>query len=225
MMEKLEDILKKDPIIGTAKANDIKNSPANIDDYYSLQAVTHMPIGKTNDYFEKLEKVIDSLNRKARVQFREAFAEIKDYFADFVEELFGGGRGKMELTADPILEAGVKIEVQPPGEKIKTMSALSGGEKSLASIAFLFALFEYSPTPFCFLDEVDAPLDPDNVSQMINLLHRYSTETQFVIITHNKITMQAASQLFGITMEESGVSTVVGLDLPEAEEWREEAVS
>ncbi|GEM_PF-4544561 len=174
---------------------------------------------------EKLEKVIDSLNRKARVQFREAFAEIKDYFADFVEELFGGGRGKMELTADPILEAGVKIEVQPPGEKIKTMSALSGGEKSLASIAFLFALFEYSPTPFCFLDEVDAPLDPDNVSQMINLLHRYSTETQFVIITHNKITMQAASQLFGITMEESGVSTVVGLDLPEAEEWREEAVS
>ncbi len=173
---------------------------------------------------EKLEDVISRLNRKARVQFREAFAEIKDYFADFVEELFGGGRGKMELTADPILEAGVKIEVQPPGEKIKTMSALSGGEKSLASIAFLFALFEYSPTPFCFLDEVDAPLDPENVSQMINLLHRYSSETQFVIITHNKITMQAASQLFGITMEESGVSTVVGLDLPEAEEWREEAV-
>ncbi len=173
---------------------------------------------------ERLEDIIDRLNHKAREQFLEAFREIQEYFADFVTELFGGGHGKLELTEDPVLNSGVKIEVEPPGENLKTMSALSGGEKTLVAIAFQFALFEYHPTPFCFLDEVDAPFDDENVSQLINLIHRYCSETQFVMITHNKITMQAASQLYGITMEESGVSTVVALDLPEAESWREEAV-
>lgn len=165
---------------------------------------------------EKLETMIQRLNEKARDRFREAFSEIRGYFSDFVSELFRGGEGRLGLTDDPVLESGVTVEVEPPGEKLKTMSALSGGEKSLAALAFLFALFERKPTPFCFLDEVDAALDDENVEQFIGLLDRYKQRTQFVIVTHNKGTMQAASQLYGVTMEESGVSSVVRMDLEEA---------
>ncbi|MFB6356310.1 MAG: hypothetical protein ABEJ65_07330 [bacterium] len=131
----------------------------------------------------------------------------------------------MSLTDDPILEAGVDLEIQPPGEKLKSLSALSGGEKTLAAISFLFALFERKPTPFAFLDEVDAPFDDENVAQFVNLLKRYKERTQFVIITHNKSTMQAASQLYGVTMEESGVSDIVHIDLEQAERMREEVAA
>ncbi|MGM0381417.1 MAG: hypothetical protein ACQEP7_05475, partial [bacterium] len=170
---------------------------------------------------EKLEKVIRRLNDRARQQFKEAFAEIQEYFQEMVKELFGGGGGQLSLTEGSVLEAGVTLEIEPPGEKLKTMSALSGGEKSLAALALLFALYERKSTPFCFLDEVDAPLDDDNVSQFINLLHRYSDETQFVVITHDKLTMQAASQLYGVTMEESGVTTMVRIDLEKADNYHE----
>ncbi len=171
---------------------------------------------------EKLEKVIRRLNDRARQQFREAFSEIQEYFQELVGELFGGGTGHLNLTEGSVLEAGVTLEIEPPGENLKTMSALSGGEKSLAALALLFALYERKSTPFCFLDEVDAPLDDDNVSQFVNMLHRYSEETQFVVITHDKITMQAASQLYGVTMEESGVTTVVNIDLDRADQYREQ---
>lgn len=170
---------------------------------------------------EKLESLIDRLNNKARKQFLEAFSEIQNYFEEFVSELFQGGRGSIELTDDPVLESGVKIEIEPPGEKLRTMSALSGGEKTLGALAFLFALYERKSTPFCFLDEVDHPLDDENVNQFINLLSRYRERTQFIIITHNKLTMQATDKLFGVTMEESGVTSIVPMELEDAESLRE----
>lgn len=170
---------------------------------------------------DKLESLIDRLNDKARTQFREAFDEIQDYFEDHIEELFQGGRGTMELTEGPVLEAGVKFEIEPPGEQLRNMSALSGGEKTLGALAFLFALYERKSTPFCFLDEVDHPLDDENVHQFIRLLSRYRDKTQFIVITHNKLTMQATDKLFGITMEESGVTSIVPMELEEAEDLRE----
>jgi chromosome segregation protein len=173
------------------------------------------------DSCRKLGDMIRRLNARARQQFREAFSEIQDYFQDFVSELFKGGTGRLALTEGPVLEAGVNVEIEPPGEKLKTMSSLSGGEKTLAAIAFLFALFERKASPFCFLDEVDAPFDDENVAQLIGLLNRYSSDTQFVIITHNKSTMQAAEQLYGVTMEESGVTSIVRIDLSSADSFRE----
>jgi chromosome segregation protein len=173
------------------------------------------------DSCDKLESLIDRLNDKARTQFREAFDEIQDYFEDHIEELFQGGRGSMELTEGPVLEAGVKFEIEPPGEQLRTMSALSGGEKTLGALAFLFALYERKSTPFCFLDEVDHPLDDENVHQFIRLLSRYRDKTQFIVITHNKLTMQATDKLFGITMEESGVTSIVPMELEDAEDLRE----
>jgi chromosome segregation protein len=170
---------------------------------------------------DKLESLIDRLNTKARKQFLEAFSEIQSYFEEFVAELFQGGNGSIELTDDPVLEAGVEIQIEPPGEQLRTMSALSGGEKTLGALAFLFALYERKSTPFCFLDEVDHPLDDENVNQFVQLLSRYRERTQFIIITHNKLTMQATDKLFGVTMEESGVTSVVPMDLDEAESLRE----
>jgi chromosome segregation protein len=169
----------------------------------------------------QLESLIDRLNDKARKQFREAFDEIQDYFEDHIEELFQGGRGTMELTDDPVLQAGVKFEIEPPGEQLRTMSALSGGEKTLGALGFLFALYERKSTPFCFLDEVDHPLDDENVHQFIRLLSRYREKTQFIVITHNKLTMQATDKLFGVTMEESGVTSIVPMELEDAEDLRE----
>lgn len=171
---------------------------------------------------DKLDRMIRRLNYRARTQFKEAFEEIQGYFEDFIQELFNGGEGRLGLTDDPVLDAGVTLEIQPPGEKLKSLSALSGGEKNLSALAFLFALFERKATPFAFLDEVDAPFDDENVAQFISLIDRYSDRTQFVIITHNKATMQAASQLYGVTMEESGVSSLVSVELKEAESLREQ---
>ncbi len=168
----------------------------------------------------QLERLIDRLNRRAREQFREAFEEIQGHFERYVGDLFQGGEGHLRLSDDPVLEAGVHLEVQPPGERLQQMSALSGGEKSMAAIAFLFALFERKTTPFCFLDEVDAALDDQNLAQFVQLLHRFEEETQFIIITHKKITMQSAAQLYGVTMAESGVSEIVGIEMDEAEQFR-----
>lgn len=170
---------------------------------------------------DKLESLIERLNDKARNQFLEAFAEIQGYFEEFVAELFNGGDGSIELTDGPVLEAGVEIEIEPPGEQLRTMSALSGGEKTLVALAFLFALFERKSSPFCFLDEVDHPFDDENVNQFVQLLSRYRERTQFIVITHNKLTMQAADRLFGVTMEESGVTSIVPMELEEAESLRE----
>ena len=130
-------------------------------------------------------------------------------------ELFGGGTAKLELTDEDILESGIRITAQPPGKKLQNMMQLSGGEKALTAIALLFAIQNLKPSPFCLLDEIEAALDDSNVKRFAQYLHKLSRETQFIVITHRRGTMMAADVLYGITMQEKGVSTQVSVNLIE----------
>ena len=130
--------------------------------------------------------------------------------------LFGGGHAYLEMTGDDLLETGVSIMARPPGKRNSTIHLLSGGEKALTAVALVFAIFKLNPAPFCILDEVDAPLDDTNTGRFSELLKQMSTEVQFIFITHNKITMEIAHQLLGVTMFEAGVSRLVSVDVDEA---------
>ena len=151
-----------------------------------------------------------------RNQFIEKFQEIKVEFDKVFKELFGGGRGTLELEEDAdILEAGIRIISQPPGKKLQNMMQLSGGEKALTAISLLFAIQNLKPSPFCLLDEIEAALDDSNVDRYAKYLHKLTKNTQFIVITHRRGTMAAADRLYGITMQEKGVSTLVSVDLIE----------
>ena len=162
---------------------------------------------------QSLMKVITELDNGMRTQFTAKFEEIKVEFDKVFKELFGGGRGTIELVEDEdILEAGIIIVSQPPGKKLQNMMQLSGGEKALTAIA-LFAIQNLKPSPFCLLDEIEAALDDSNVGRYANYLHKLTKHTQFIVITHRRGTMAAADRLYGITMQEKGVSTLVSVDL------------
>lgn len=163
---------------------------------------------------EELEKIIEELDTGMRRQFEEKFAEIRAEFDKVFKELFGGGRGNLELMEDEdILEAGVQIIAQPPGKKLQNMMQLSGGEKALTAISLLFAIQNLKPSPFCLLDEIEAALDDSNVDRFAGYLHKLTKNTQFIVITHRRGTMVAADRLYGITMQEKGVSTLVSVNL------------
>ena len=165
---------------------------------------------------DTLIKVIDELDTGMRTQFVEKFQEIKVEFDKVFKELFGGGRGTLELEEEvDILEAGIKIISQPPGKKLQNMMQLSGGEKALTAISLLFAIQNLKPSPFCLLDEIEAALDDSNVDRYAKYLHKLTKNTQFIVITHRRGTMAAADRLYGITMQEKGVSTLVSVDLIE----------
>ena len=165
---------------------------------------------------ESLMKVVAELDEGMRVQFTTKFEEIKVEFDKVFKELFGGGRGTIELVeGEDILEAGILIISQPPGKKLQNMMQLSGGEKALTAIALLFAIQNLKPSPFCLLDEIEAELDDSNVGRYANYLHKLTKHTQFIVITHRRGTMSAADRLYGITMQEKGVSTLVSVDLIE----------
>ena len=167
---------------------------------------------------EALLKIIEELDRGMRVQFLEKFKEIQAEFDQVFRELFGGGKGTLSLVEEEdILEAGIQIVSQPPGKKLQNMMQLSGGEKALTAIALLFAIQNLKPSPFCLLDEIEAALDDSNVGRYAEYLHKLTKDTQFIIITHRRGTMAAADRLYGITMQEKGVSTLVSVDLIEAE--------
>ena len=156
-----------------------------------------------------------------RKQFAEKFADIQREFDRTFKELFGGGKGSLELTGEEdtndILECGIKIIAQPPGKKLQNMMQLSGGEKALTAIALLFAIQNLKPSPFCLLDEIEAALDDNNVTRFAKYLHKLTKYTQFIVITHRRGTMTAADRLYGITMQEKGVSTLVSVSLLEDE--------
>jgi chromosome segregation protein len=161
-----------------------------------------------------LQRAIVKLNRICRLRFRESFTEINEKFESIFPRLFRGGKARLVLTDEnDYLETGVDIVVQPPGKKLQSITLLSGGEKALTAVSLLFAIFLTRPSPFCFLDEVDAPLDDANLDRFNELIHEMSEFSQFVLITHNKKTMQAAAVLYGITMAEPGVSKVVSVRL------------
>ncbi len=163
---------------------------------------------------QSLIQIIDELDKGMRAQFTEKFSEIRQEFDKVFKELFGGGKGTIELNEEEdILEAGITIISQPPGKKLQNMMQLSGGEKALTAIALLFAIQNLKPSPFCLLDEIEAALDDSNVSRYAKYLHKLTQYTQFIVITHRKGTMEAADRLYGITMQEKGVSTLVSVDL------------
>ena len=163
-----------------------------------------------------LLNIIEELDTGMRRQFDEKFKEIRSEFDKVFRELFGGGHGNLELVdGEDILEAGIQIISQPPGKKLQNMMQLSGGEKALTAIALLFAIQNLKPSPFCLLDEIEAALDDSNVDRFTGYLHKLTAHTQFIVITHRRGTMVAADRLYGITMQEKGVSTLVSVNLIE----------
>jgi chromosome segregation protein len=163
-----------------------------------------------------LEDAIRRIDRETREQLQETYDTVNKHFGVLFPQLFGGGEARLILTGDEILDSGIQIMAQPPGKKNTTIHLLSGGEKALTAIALVFAIFNLNPAPFCMLDEVDAPLDDSNTVRFCDLVKRMSAQTQFVFISHNKIAMEMAQQLIGVTMQEQGVSRVVEVDIEEA---------
>ena len=158
------------------------------------------------------EEALREIKRRSRERFRNAFEQINKNFSVLFQELFGGGRGEMSLIdAEDVLESGIDVVAQPPGKRLQNVLLLSGGEKAMAALALVLGIFHYRPAPFCLLDEVDAPLDEANVGRFTDKVLQMATETQFIVITHNKRTMEMARALYGVTMEEAGVSKLVSV--------------
>jgi len=168
----------------------------------------------------ELEKLRSDLTETVERRFEETFAAVQGHFADVAETLFPGGQGRLRLTepdedgADDGSEPGVEIELRPAGKRVTKLSLLSGGEKALGAISFLFALFLARPCPFYLLDEVEAALDDTNIGRFVELLRRYAEQAQFIVITHQKRTMEAADSLYGVTMGSDGVSQIVSRRVP-----------
>jgi chromosome segregation protein len=163
-----------------------------------------------------LEDAIRRIDLETRELLQQTFAQVNEHFGRMFPSLFGGGSARLVMTGDEILDAGVQVMAQPPGKKNSTIHLLSGGEKALTAIALVFAIFQLNPAPFCLLDEVDAPLDDANTERYCKLVTEMSAGTQFLFISHNKIAMEMAEQLIGVTMQEQGVSRIVAVDMDEA---------
>lgn len=168
---------------------------------------------------ETLLQIIDEMDEEMKKRFEQTFEAVKFHFEPIFKALFGGGRAELKLT-DPkdLLNTGVEIVAQPPGKKLQNLGLLSGGERALTAIALLFAILKVRPVPFCILDEVEAALDEANVYRFSKYLKKFSEETQFIVITHRKGTMEGADVLYGITMQESGVSKLVSVKLEASKE-------
>ena len=166
---------------------------------------------------EKLESAIQKIDRDTRTLFKETFEEVNSNIKQLFPRLFGGGHAYLELTGNDLLTTGVAIMARPPGKRVSSIQLLSGGEKALTAVSLVFSIFNLNPAPFCMLDEVDAPLDDANVKRFSDMVAEMSEKVQFLFVTHNKITMEIANQLMGVTMREAGVSRLVSVDLAEAE--------
>lgn len=222
--EALKDITEMKKRIAGIKDEIRKLGDVNvnaIEDYKVLMERYTFLKGQHDDLVEAektLEGIIQELDIAMRRQFAEKFEEIKREFDKVFKELFGGGKGTLELIEEEdILEAGIRIIAQPPGKKLQNMMQLSGGEKSFTAIALLFAIQNLKPSPFCLLDEIEAALDEGNVSRFAKYLNKLIKSTQFIVITHRRGTMEQADRLYGITMQEKGVSTLVSVNLVDSE--------
>ena len=182
-----------------------------------------MQAADLNEAMETLENAIRRIDRETRELLQSTFDAVNGHFGQLFPELFGGGRAELVMTGEEILDAGVQVIAQPPGKKNSTIHLLSGGEKALTAIALVFSMFQLNPAPFCLLDEVDAPLDDTNTERFCGMVRKMSANTQFLFISHNKIAMEMAGQLVGVTMQESGVSRVVEVDIEEALKMRDAA--
>jgi chromosome segregation protein len=188
---------------------------AAMEEYHEAQQRQEFLSAQRQDLIDSIrdtEKAIQEIDQVSRQKFAEAFAAINDNFRGVFQTLFGGGTGEMRLTdQENLAESGIEIVCSPPGKRLQNVLLLSGGEKALAAVALLMAIFRYQPSPFCVMDEVDAPLDEANIGRLTKLLGEMSAQTQFVLITHSKRTMEAAQALYGVTMQEPGVSRLVSV--------------
>jgi len=169
-----------------------------------------------NEALKSLDNAIKTIDRETRARFKETIDKVNGFLQSMFPRLFGGGEASLQVTGDDLLKAGVAIMARPPGKRNTHIHLLSGGEKALTAIALVFAIFELNPAPFCMLDEVDAPLDDSNVVRFCTLVKAMSERVQFIFISHNKITMEIADQLIGVTMQEAGVSRLVAVDIDTA---------
>ncbi len=207
----LKEQIKK---LGDVNVNAIEDFK-NLMERYNFLKTQHDDLVEAE---KTLEGIIEELDTAMRKQFNEKFGEISKEFDKVFKELFGGGKGTLELMEDEdILEAGIRIIAQPPGKKLQNMMQLSGGEKALTAIALLFAIQNLKPSPFCLLDEIEAALDESNVARFAKYLHKLTRNTQFIVITHRRGTMEQVDRLYGITMQEKGVSTLVSVNLIDKE--------
>ncbi|MBE5828849.1 MAG: chromosome segregation protein SMC [Butyrivibrio sp.] len=206
----LKESIKK---LGDVNVNAIEDYK-NLMERYTFMKTQHDDLITAE---EQLKEIIKDLDESMRKQFVEQFARINVEFDEVFKEMFGGGKGSLELSEDEdVLEAGIKINAQPPGKKLVNMMQMSGGEKALTAIALLFAIQNLKPSPFCLLDEIEAALDENNVVRFAKYLHKLKN-TQFIVITHRRGTMESADRLYGITMQEKGVSTLVSVNLIDKE--------
>jgi chromosome segregation protein len=169
-----------------------------------------------NEAMQTLTDAIAKIDAETRDLLQGTFDQVNIHFGKLFPELFGGGHAELVMTGEEILDSGVQVMAQPPGKKNSSIHLLSGGEKALTAIALVFSLFLLNPAPFCLLDEVDAPLDDANTLRYAKMVSKMSEKTQFVFISHNKITMEIAHQLIGVTMQEQGVSRIVAVDISSA---------
>jgi chromosome segregation protein len=191
-------------------------------DEYSQQSERKIYLDKQNEDLERaldtLENAIRKIDKETRSRFKDTFDKINAGLQNLFPKVFGGGHAYLDMTGEDLLDTGVAIMARPPGKRNSTIHLLSGGEKAMTAIALVFSIFRLNPSPFCMLDEVDAPLDDANVGRYANLVKEMSKNVQFIFITHNKITMEMANQLLGVTMHEPGVSRIVAVDIEEAAE-------
>lgn len=191
-------------------------------DEYKQQSERKLYLDRQNDDLEKalatLQNAIRKIDKETRARFKETFDKVNNGLQALFPRIFGGGHAYLDMTGEDLLDTGVAIMARPPGKRNSTIHLLSGGEKAMTAIALVFSIFQLNPSPFCMLDEVDAPLDDANVGRYANLVKEMSENVQFIFITHNKITMEMANQLLGVTMHEAGVSRIVAVDIEEAAE-------
>ncbi len=194
---------------------------AAIDEFQEQQERKEYLDGQFEDITEALETLEDAIHKidkETRAMFRETFDIVNNKLQELFPRLFGGGQAMLELTSDDMLDTGVAVMARPPGKRISSIQLLSGGEKAMTAVALVFAFFHLRPSPFCMLDEVDAPLDDANVGRFAKMVAEMSSQVQFIFITHNKVTMELSTQLMGVTMQEPGVSRLVSVDVDEAVE-------
>ena len=214
MKRKIQELKNEIRKLGNVNVNAIEDF-RNVSERYTFLKGQHDDLVEAE---ASLVQIIDELDAAMRKQFTEQFARIAREFNLVFRQLFGGGKGTLELMEDEdVLEAGIRIVAQPPGKKLQNMMQLSGGEKALTAISLLFAIQNLKPSPFCLLDEIEAALDDNNVTRFAQYLHKLTKNTQFIVITHRRGTMASADRLYGITMQEKGVSTLVSVDLLEDE--------
>ena len=210
--KRIEELKASIRALGSVNVNAIEDYK-EISERYEFMKTQHDDLVEAE---ATLQGIIEELDTGMRRQFEEKFQEIRKEFDRVFKELFGGGHGTLSLQEEEdILEAGIQIIAQPPGKKLQNMMQLSGGEKALTAISLLFAIQNLKPSPFCLLDEIEAALDDSNVDRYAGYLHKLTKYTQFIVITHRRGTMVAADRLYGITMQEKGVSTLVSVNLIE----------